>query len=148
MKTALSVFGLVTGLAASMALAQESEDQFAKPISEDLGASTENFTQTDGEDLYMTACSGCHGERGGGAYGAANYPALAANARLGTARYPVNLMIEGNGAMPSFAEWLDDEQVAAIATYIRTNMGNSYPEPVTAEDVARMRQNFADLDEG
>lgn len=118
------------------------------PGSEELGATTDVFTQSDGETIYLTACSGCHGNGGGGAYGAAQYPALAGNPRLEVARYPVNLVVEGNGAMPAFGDWLDDEQVAAVVTYIRTALGNDYSDEVSAEDVARMREDFADLDEG
>jgi len=118
------------------------------PGSEELGATTDVFTQTDGETIYGTACSGCHGPGGGGAFGAAQYPALAGNAKLEVARYPVNLVVEGNGAMPAFGDWLDDEQIAAVVSYIRTAFGNDYTDEVSAEDVARMREDFADLDEG
>ena len=50
--------------------------------------------------------------------------------------------------MPAFADWLDDEQVAAIVSYIQTNLGNDYEGDVTAEEVKRMRAEFADLEEG
>ena len=132
----------------SLALAQEEEGPAQGPGSEELGATVDVFTQADGETHYLTACSGCHGRSGGGAYGAAQYPALAGNARLEVARYPVNLIVEGNGAMPSFAEWLDDEQVAAVTNYIRSELGNGYADAVSSDDVARMREDFAKLDEG
>lgn len=140
----------LTFLAACAALPVAAQD--ARPAdgpgARDLGATLDTFTQTDGKALYMTACSGCHGRDGGGAYGAAQYPALAVNARLGTLRYPVNLVIEGNGAMPAFGDWLSDAQVAAVVTYLRTNLGNDYPTSVTAQDVARLRRDFAELDGG
>jgi mono/diheme cytochrome c family protein len=132
---------------AGAALAQDHENP-RTPGQSDLGATTEAFTDTDGETLYRRACSGCHGPGGGGAYGAGQYPALAGNARLSSARYPVHLIIEGNGAMPSFGEWLTNGQIAAITTYIRSNMGNDHAGAVTAEDVARMRADFADSDGG
>jgi mono/diheme cytochrome c family protein len=114
----------------------------------DLGASVEAFTDEDGALLYERACSGCHGAEGEGAFGAGKYPALAANRRLGSVRYPVNLIVEGNGAMPSFADWLDDAQIAAVVEHIRTSWGNDYSDEVTADEIGRMREEFAELDEG
>lgn len=134
-------------LAAATVKAQD-HDNPSNPGTHDLGATTENFTDTDGAALYQKACSGCHGADGGGAYGAAAYPALAGNPRIGSARYPVNLIIEGNGAMPSFAKWLDDGQVAAVTNFLRSNLGNTYEGDVTSDDVARMRKEFAELDGG
>ena len=113
-----------------------------------LASTTEKFTDSDGAELYRRACSGCHGAEGEGAYGAGKYPALAANPRLSHARYPVNLILEGNGAMPAFDEWLDDAQVAAVGSYLQTNLGNEYDGDITAEEVKRMRAEFADLEEG
>ncbi|MGR3512047.1 MAG: c-type cytochrome [Paracoccaceae bacterium] len=133
--------------APTMGLAQN-EDSPVDAGRRDLGATLEVFTDQDGATLYARACAGCHGNEGEGAYGAGKYPALAANQRLGSVRYPVNLIIEGNGAMPSFAAWLDDAQIAAIVEHIRTSYGNDYPEAVTAEEIAEMRAAFAELDGG
>jgi mono/diheme cytochrome c family protein len=124
------------------------QDRNTLPGSDELGANVNSFTATDGKALYLTACSGCHGPRGEGAEGAGHYPALANNPKLGSVRYPVNLIVEGNGAMPSFAEWLDDEQVAAVTEYIRGRWGNGYSEPVSAEMVGEMRAEFAEIDGG
>ncbi|MFP7674289.1 c-type cytochrome [Marivita sp. S0852] len=129
-------------------IAAQDHDTPVQPGTQDLGATTDMFTDTDGATLYRRACSGCHGAKGEGAYGAASYPALAANARLNAIRYPVNLILEGNGAMPSFADWLNNEQVAAVTNYLRHNLNNEYQGDVTAEDVARLRKEFADLDGG
>jgi len=43
-----------------------------------------------------------------------------------------------SGAMPSFAWKLSDEQVAAVATYLRNSWGNA-AKPVSADDVADKR---------
>ncbi|WP_051242034.1 c-type cytochrome [Stappia stellulata] len=126
----------------------QDHDAPARPGTHDLGSTVDRFTDTDGATLFRRACSGCHGSDGEGVSGAAAYPALAGNARMSTARYPVNLILEGNGAMPSFAEWLDDSQVAAIVNFLRSNLGNSYQGEVTAEAVARMRKEFAELEGG
>ncbi|MGK7753072.1 MULTISPECIES: c-type cytochrome [unclassified Roseovarius] len=148
----LTALSLCISVVATSVLAQQGSEpktpQIKKPGAGTLGATTESFVGTDGATLYRRACSGCHGPEGGGVMGAAAYPALAGNPRLASARYPVNLVIEGNGAMPSFAEWLDDEQVAAVVNYLRSNLGNEYDGQLTAEDVAQMRADFADLDGG
>lgn len=50
-------------------------------------------------------------------------------------------MTQGNptsGAMPSFAWKLSDQQVAAVATYIRNAWGNA-ATPVSADEVAKQR---------
>lgn len=143
----LTAPALLLALAATTAHAQD-HDNPAQPGTHELGATVDAFTDTEGEKLYRIACSGCHGPGGGGAWGAAKYPPLAGNQRLSSARYPVNLIIEGNGAMPSFADWLDDEQVASVVNYIRTNLGNRYEDEITAEQVARMRREFAEIDGG
>lgn len=136
----------VPGLAVP-GLAQEDNSQ-VDAGRRDLGSTTEKFTSEDGAELYRRACSGCHGPEGEGAYGAGKYPALAGNPRLGNARYPVNLILEGNGAMPSFADWLDDAQVAAIVSFLQANLDNDFDADVSTEEVKRMRAEFADLKEG
>jgi mono/diheme cytochrome c family protein len=45
--------------------------------------------------------------------------------------------------MPSFGWLLSDQQVAAVATYIRQAWGNSAP-PVNASDVAALRRSLAE----
>lgn len=147
MKLLLST-SLVVLMAIPASLLAQDEPSPVDAGRRDLGATLEVFTDEDGAILYERACSGCHGAEGEGAYGAGKYPALAANQRLGSVRYPVNLIIEGNGAMPSFADWLDDAQIAAIVEHIRTSYGNDYPEEVTADAVGEMRAEFAELDEG
>jgi mono/diheme cytochrome c family protein len=44
-------------------------------------------------------------------------------------------------AMPAFGWYLNDDQVAAVVTYVRNAWGNSAP-PVDAGDVAKARKNF------
>ena len=44
-------------------------------------------------------------------------------------------------AMPAFAWVLNDDQVAAVVTYIRNSWGNSAP-PVSASDVGKARQTL------
>jgi mono/diheme cytochrome c family protein len=77
---------------------------------------------------------------GRGAAGAGTYPPLARNAKLAAAGYPVTLVVNGQKAMPPFARVLDDNQVAAVVNYIRTNLGNAYTDRVTADDAKAARQ--------
>jgi mono/diheme cytochrome c family protein len=93
----------------------------------------------DGEGVYRSMCQGCHMPDGRGAAGAAAYPALANNPKLQTAGYPLTLVLKGQRAMPAVGAFLDDAQVAAVVTFIRTHFGNDYREPVTAADVRALR---------
>lgn len=101
-------------------------------------ADPELFAQLmeDGEDLYGNNCAGCHLAEGQGATG----PKLAENDFLSSARSTSTQILVGNEAraMPAFAPILDDEEIAAIATYIRNSWGNEFGI-VTAETVARYR---------
>lgn len=93
----------------------------------------------DGEGVYRVVCQGCHMPDGRGATGAAAYPALAGNPRLEAADYPLTLVLRGRRAMPAVGAFLDDEQVAAVVTFIRTQFGNDYREPVGAAEVRAAR---------
>src|SRR5690606_35615910 len=48
-----------------------------------------------------------------------------------------------NGAMPAWKDLLKDEEIAAVATYLRQLDGNA-ASPVSVEDVSRLRQRHAD----
>ena len=88
-----------------------------------------------GEQIYGEHCADCHGDTGLGV--PYRYPALAGNDGV-TAASPTNairsLMDGGFGAsteerprpygMPPFAHQLDDQQAAAVLTYIRRSWGN------------------------
>jgi mono/diheme cytochrome c family protein len=95
-------------------------------------------------------CSGCHTPNGKGIAGL--FPSLSGSAAVqqndptsvlhvvlrgarsvGTDRAPTA------AAMPSFGWLLNDDQVAAVATYIRNAWGNAAP-PVSASEVAKTRQ--------
>jgi len=97
------------------------------------------FMERDGEALFRNVCAGCHMPDAKGAVGAARYPALAMNANLRLAAYPIAMVVNGRKAMPSFARTLDDEQIATVVNYIRTNFGNAYADRVTAADVRAAR---------
>ena len=98
-----------------------------------------HFVQQDGESLYRASCQGCHMSKGEGASGAGHFPALAANPRLGSAIYPAYNVLHGRNGMPSFAKYMSDTQVAEVVNYTRTHFSNQYKDPITAEDVKKLR---------
>ena len=49
-----------------------------------------------------------------------------------------SMIINGRGYMPAMGEVLDDDQIAAIATFARNSWANAYG-PVTPQDVRDMR---------
>jgi mono/diheme cytochrome c family protein len=98
------------------------------------------FVEQDGESLYRAVCQGCHMPDGQGATGAGAYPALAANPRLAGAAYAVHNVLHGRKGMPPFKDMLTDAQVAAVVNHVRTHMGNTYTDAVTAADVRKQRQ--------
>jgi nitrite reductase (NO-forming) len=104
----------------------------------------------DGETLYMRACAACHQADGRGMEGV--YPPLAKADYLETTtkEMQIDSVVKGmsgpltvngtlfNAPMPASAD-LDDEQVAAVLTYVRTSWGNTLG-PVTPDEVARHRK--------
>jgi len=98
-----------------------------------------SFQERSGEGIFQTVCQGCHMPQGQGAVGAGAYPALAGNPRLASKIYPAFMVIHGNKAMPSFAGMLDDDQVAAVANYVRTHFGNNFSDTVTPAEVKALR---------
>ena len=89
----------------------------------------------DGAQIYVSAgCVGCHGANGEGGVG----PALAGNANVDDATDVLNRIIHGGGIMPAFGDQLSDEEIAAVATYIRNSWGN---ETIDAAQVPDARAN-------
>lgn len=95
-----------------------------------VSAPGQHFEQREGEHLFKAICQGCHMAQGQGAHGAGAYPALANNPRLSADAYPIFMVAQGQGGMPGFKSQLDDEQIAAVVTYIRTHNGNTFNQPV------------------
>ena len=78
--------------------------------------------KAEGESVYSTHCSVCHGASGGGKVG----PRLDGNQRLADAGHVIHQVLNGGQSMPPFGDALSDEQVAAVATYIRTAWRNNF----------------------
>jgi mono/diheme cytochrome c family protein len=111
--------------------------------------SMDNAQMKMGENVYSANCTACHNSDGKGipnlAASLANNPGLLAD----DASSIITTVLQGgrgavtagnptSGAMPSFAWKLSDEQVAAVATYLRNSWGNT-AKPVTSEEVADKR---------
>jgi len=97
------------------------------------------FTEQTGEAIYKDICQGCHMPEAKGAVGAGAYPALAKDSNLEIAGYPIGVIVKGQKAMPAFADYLNDEQIANVVNYVRTHFGNRYRDKVKPEDVKMMR---------
>jgi len=97
------------------------------------------FPQQSGEELFRNICQGCHMPDAKGATGAGTYPALAVNPRLAAAVYPITVVLHGQRAMPTFADSLDDAQIASVINYVRSHFGNRYKDRVSPEAVRKIR---------
>jgi len=110
---------------------------------QDMGAGAMNrsppYNFQGGEAVFKNVCQGCHMANAEGAVGAGMYPALAKNAKLEVASYPVAVIVHGQKAMPPFGGLLSDQQIADVVNYVRTHFGNAYKDKVTPEDVKAQR---------
>lgn len=124
----LALWGAVLfGMAAGISGAAAAQEGSAEPEPE---AAAEG--EPDGATLYLVNCRMCHG-----ANGTAGAP-LAGNAKLEDAEYVARTIVIGPGYMTEFGPILSDEEIAAIATHIRTSWGNEFG-PVSPEEVAAVR---------
>jgi mono/diheme cytochrome c family protein len=122
---------MLAGAGVLPAVAQGADGSFSNPF---------RFVPTDGATLYRTSCQACHMAAGEGASGAGTYPALAKNVKLRTARYPLFVVTNGQKGMPPFGPMMDDEQIAAVVNFVRSNLGNDYKDTVSAADVKSIRK--------
>lgn len=110
---------------------------------QDMGAGAMNrnapYTFQGGEAVFKNICQGCHMANAQGAVGAGAYPALAKNAKLEVAGYPVAVIVHGQKAMPPFGGLLSDQQIADVVNYVRSHFGNNYKDKVSPEDVKAQR---------
>jgi mono/diheme cytochrome c family protein len=106
-----------------------------------------------GNAIYQDLCSSCHAIDGKGVPNL--FPNLSEAATV-SAKDPATVLrvilqgaqsvatdAEPTGpAMPAFGWQLDDAQVAAVATYVRSNFGKKAP-PVSEGDVQKARSSLA-----
>ncbi len=111
------------------AVLQTAGVQLAQAAAVDVGT-----LQSEGRTIFNRDCFECHGRNGEGSNGIK----LQGYANLRAAPQVVGQILNGSQYMPPFGEALNDRQVAAVATYIRTNFGNSFG-PVQPAEVTSVR---------
>jgi mono/diheme cytochrome c family protein len=94
-----------------------------------------------GGEIFNNVCIACHQPDGKGVEGI--YPMLAGNplVTLDDPTYLITTILNGRGGMPRFDTTYSDEDIAAIATFVRQEWGNE-GAPVTAEQVAEVRASY------
>lgn len=108
----------------------------------------------DGQEIYMTRCLSCHMSNGEGVQGV--FPPLASSEYVsGDKGVLIRMLLNGlkgevvvnqvtyNGMMPPWGGFLNDEQIAAVTTYIRSNFGNE-ADAITTDEVAKVRAAVSD----
>jgi mono/diheme cytochrome c family protein len=121
---------LLFALGALLSVALSSSTAFAK-----------NHTQSQSEihhgaEVFKSSrCFACHGEMGGGGMG----PALAGDPMLAVEQFVIAQILIGRGAMPAFADKLSNDDIAAVAAYVRNSWGNDFGS-VALNEVEATRQ--------
>jgi mono/diheme cytochrome c family protein len=76
-----------------------------------------------GAEVFKSArCFACHGELGGGGVG----PKLAGNRMLAVGQFVMARILIGGGVMPAFGGELSNDDIAAVANYVRNSWGNDF----------------------
>ncbi len=113
------------------------------------------FKSTSGAEIFRGICQGCHMPDGKGAIGAGRYPALAGDGSLASTQFMAMTLLEGRRNMPAFGGTgdvgqffavpsLNDEQIAAVINYVRSNFGNHFKGRITAAEVKALRRPLHD----
>jgi mono/diheme cytochrome c family protein len=113
----------------------------------------EETTANPGKEIYLKYCMACHQASGSGVSGM--YPTLQKTDWVnGDKTRLIGLLLNGQqgeitvngqvfrGVMPTH-QYLSDEQMADVLTYVRSNFGNT-ASAVTPEEVATIRQKQPD----
>jgi mono/diheme cytochrome c family protein len=116
----------------------------AEPAAAPLGPD-EQKRFAAGEEIYRNLCEGCHGADGRERPGAT--PTIAgAPSVIGDANVPIRVLLHGKegaiGLMPAHGDTLNDEQIAAVLTYIRRAWGQA-ASPVDPAAVQQIRKTTA-----
>ncbi|HVV61492.1 MAG TPA: c-type cytochrome [Pseudolabrys sp.] len=165
LKTGRNRFSGATGLMAEVVVNSTSKmsDSDLKAIAtylksvpsdkEEAESSPTKSAMNAGKAIYADSCAACH--QAGGEGVARMFPPLKGDAVAQQAdpSTVIRVILEGAmtagtqkqptpSAMPAFDWKLKDDQVAAVATYVRNAWGNK-ASAVSAEDVAKMRKKLA-----
>jgi mono/diheme cytochrome c family protein len=115
------------------------------------GAAT--LKTASGEEIFRHICQGCHMPDEKGATGAGKYPALAGDTALASTEFMAITLLQGRRNMPAFGgngnsglffalPTLNDEQIAAVINYVRSNFGNHFKGTITPAQVQALRQSL------
>lgn len=121
------------------------------PKAQDI-ATVDRATLDRGAAVYLDNCAGCHLREGQGELGAfpplrvssavqAKSPDTLIGVILQGAHAPVTRGEQTGLSMQSFADHLDDAQIADLTTYIRNAWGN-HAAPVDADHVSDLRETL------
>lgn len=109
--------------------------------------------QDDGAKVYATVCSACHLASGEGVPGVFP-PVVESEWVTGDERQLIKIILHGvmgemmvngevySGMMPPWGGALSDAEIAAVATYMRSNFGNE-ASAVTPATVASIRKEYS-----
>ena len=90
-----------------------------------------------GAKVYAANCQACHQANGLGVKGA--FPALDGSQVVMNKEQQIAIMLNGKGAMPTWKQ-LSDVELAAVATYVKNNWGNSAGAAVQPAEFAAARK--------
>lgn len=113
----------------------------------DLSAQDSQSVNDHGKMLYEQSCLACHQADGGGVPGLAP-PLVKGEFVNGDKKRLINIVLKGlegveikgetyASPMPAF-DYLSDEDIASVLTYVRSNFENK-GEAISKEDVAQVR---------
>ncbi|WP_243094504.1 c-type cytochrome [Thermus thalpophilus] len=87
-------------------------------------ANVDQTLMEKGKAIYEAHCAACHQANGQGMPPA--FPALAGNPNLKDVQLILNTVKNGRGAMPAVGANFSEEELKAVATYIRNSFGNNF----------------------
>ena len=124
----------------------------AAPEAAAPAAGTPAVATADGAEVYGRVCVACHQASGMGVEGA--FPPLGGSSwATGKADVPIAIVLHGlqgeievsgkkyNNVMAPWGEALNDAEIAAVLTHVRSNFGNS-ASAVTADEVKAVRAKY------
>lgn len=96
-----------------------------------------------GEAVYRAQCMSCHQESGEGISGVFA-PLVGSPVVEGPVSGLVEVVLAGQGEMPGFSALLSDEEIAAVASYVRREWGRGTDPSVAVATVASVRVEVRD----
>jgi mono/diheme cytochrome c family protein len=148
----LGRYGGEFGLATHVALSGRDAGTVASVSAQSAAAIADPVAA--GERIYANNCSSCHQASGQGIPGAFP-PVVGSEWVTGSPGTLIRILLHGlqgpievagntyNGAMPAWKDLLKDEEIAAVATYLR-QLGVNEAPPVTVEEVTTLRTLHTD----